>query len=300
MDPFLTSRIVTDILGGLTNGVTYGMVALSLVLIWRSTGILNFAQGAMPMFATYVGFALLSYHWGYWPCVVVCAIAGLLLGGLTERLLVRGLYGKPEINPIVVMVGFLIVLEAIAASIWSSTPRSLPSPFSSVDWHLAGKPLSLSPFTLYEIVTALVVMIAVAALFRFTKLGLQLRASALAPEVSRLLGVRVGRLLTLGWMLATVVGVITTILVAGGGFFSGLTPQVMDGIFAYGFIAAAIGGLESPVGAIVAGVVLGIVNQFVDDFVNQNAIIIVALVLLIVSLMIRPSGVFTKIAHRRV
>jgi branched-chain amino acid transport system permease protein len=300
MDPFLTSRIVSDILGGLTNGVTYGLVALSLVLIWRSTGILNFAQGAMPMFATYVGFALLSYHWGYWPCVVVCVIAGLLLGGLTERLLVRGLYGKPEINPIVVMVGFLIVLEAVAASIWSSTPRSLPSPFSPVDWHLAGKPLSLSPYTLYEIVTAVVVMIAVAALFRFTKLGLQLRASALAPEVSRLLGVRVGRLLTLGWMLATVVGVITTVLVAGGGFFSGLTPQVMDGIFAYGFIAAAIGGLESPVGAIVAGVILGIVNQFVDDFVNQNAVIIIALVLLIVSLMIRPSGVFTKMAHRRV
>jgi branched-chain amino acid transport system permease protein len=300
MDPFLTSRIVTDILSGLTNGVTYGLVALSLVLIWRSTGILNFAQGAMPMFATYIGFALLSYHWGYWPCVVACVIAGLLIGGLTERLLVRGLYGKPEINPIVVMVGFLIVLEAVAASIWSSTPRSLPSPFSSVDWHLAGKPFALSPFTLYEILTALVVMIAVAALFRFTKLGLQLRASALAPEVSRLLGVRVGRLLTLGWMLATVVGVITTILVAGGGFFSGLTPQVMDGIFAYGFIAAAIGGLESPVGAIVAGVVLGVVNQFVDDFVNSNAVIIIALVLLIVSLMIRPSGVFTKMAHRRV
>jgi branched-chain amino acid transport system permease protein len=300
MDPFLTSRIVSDILGGLTNGVTYGMVALSLVLIWRSTGILNFAQGAMPMFATYVGFALLSYHWGYWPCVVVCVIAGLLLGGLTERVLVRSLYGKPEINPIVVMVGFLIVLEAVAASIWSTTSRSLPSPFSSIDWTLAGKPLSLSPFTLYEIITALVVMLAVAALFRFTKLGLQLRASALAPEVSRLLGVRVGRLLTLGWMLATTVGVITTILVAGGGFFSGLTPQVMDGIFAYGFIAAAIGGLESPVGAIVAGVVLGIVNQFVDDFVNSNAVIIVALIVLIISLMIRPSGVFTQSAHRRV
>jgi branched-chain amino acid transport system permease protein len=299
MDPFLTSRIVSDILTGLTNGVIFGMVALSLVLIWRSTGILNFAQGAMPMFATYVGFALLSYHWGYWPCVVACVIAGLLLGGLTERLLVRGLYGKPEINPIVVMVGFLIVLEAVAASIWSSTPRSLPSPFSSFDWHLGGKPLSLSPFTVYEIATALIVMAAVAALFRFTKLGLQLRASALAPEVSRLLGVRVGRLLTLGWMLATVVGVITTILVSGG-FFSGLTPQVMDGIFAYGFIAAAIGGLESPVGAIVAGVVLGIVNQFVDDFVNQNAVIIIALVILIVSLMIRPSGVFAKSVQRRV
>jgi branched-chain amino acid transport system permease protein len=299
MDPFLTSRIVTDILGGLTNGVSFGMVALSLVLIWRSTGVLNFAQGAMPMFATYVGFALLSYHFGYWACVVACVIAGLLIGGLTERLLVRGLYGKPEINPIVVMVGFLIVLEAVAAAIWSSTPRSIPSPFSSIHWQLAGKPFALSPFTVYEIASALLVMAAVAALFRFTKLGLQLRASALAPEVSRLLGVRVGRLLTLGWMLSTVVGVITTILVASN-FFTGLTPQVMDGIFAYGFIAAAIGGLESPVGAIIAGVVLGIVNQFVTDYVNQNAVIIIALAILIVSLMIRPSGVFTKSTQRRV
>jgi branched-chain amino acid transport system permease protein len=299
MDPFLTSHIVTDVLGGLTNGVTYGLVALSLVLIWRSTGILNFAQGAMPMFATYLGFALLSYHFGYWPCVVACVIAAVLIGGLTERLLVRRLYGKPEINPIVVMVGFLIVLEAVAAAIWSSTPRSLPSPFSSIHWQLAGKPFALSPFIVYEIVTALVVMVAVAALFRFTNLGLQLRASALAPEVSRLLGVRVGRMLTLGWMLSTVVGVITTILVSAN-FFSGLTPTVMDGIFAYGFIAAAIGGLESPVGAVVAGVLLGVVNQFVTDYVNQNAVIIIALAILVVSLMIRPSGVFTKSTQRRV
>jgi len=130
-------------------------------------------------------------------------------------------------------------------------------------------------------------------------LGLQLRASALAPEVSRLLGVRVGRLLTLGWMLSTAVGVITAILVSAN-FFSGLTPTVMDGIFAYGFIAAAIGGLESPVGAITAGVVLGVVNQFVIDFVNQNAVIIIALGILVVSLMVRPSGVFTKSSQRRV
>jgi branched-chain amino acid transport system permease protein len=299
MDPFLTSRVMTDVLGGLTNGVIYGMVALSLVLIWRSTGVLNFAQGAMPMFATYVGFALLSYHLGYWSCVIACVLAGLLIGGLTERLLVRPLYGKPEINPIVVMVGYLIVLEAVAAAIWSSFPRSLPSPFSSVKWQLAGKPIALSPFTVYEILTGLLVMVAVAALFRYTKLGLQLRASAVAPEVSRLLGVRVGRLLTLGWMLSTVVGVITTILVSSN-FFSGLTPQINDGIFAFGFIAAAIGGLESPVGAIVAGILLGIINQFVTDYVNQNAVIIIALALLVVSLMIRPSGVFTKPSERRV
>ncbi len=299
MDPFLTSRIMSDILGGLTNGVVYGLVALSLVLVWRSTGILNFAQGAMPMFATYLGMGLLSYHLSYWPCVAIAILAGFVIGGVTERVLVRGLYGKPEINPIVVMVGFLIVLEGVAAAVWSTRPRGLPSPFSAIDWQIGGKPFGLSDFTLFEILTALGVMVVVAALFRFTKLGLQLRASALAPEVSRLLGVRVGRMLTLGWMLSTAVGTITTILVASN-YFTGLTPQVMDGVFAFGFIAAAVGGLDSPVGAIVSGVSIGIALQFVSDYLNSNDVILVALLILVVSLMVRPNGLFTRSSQRRV
>jgi branched-chain amino acid transport system permease protein len=299
VDLFLTSRIMSDVLGGLTNGVMYGLVALSLVLVWRSTGILNFAQGAMPMFAAYLGMGLLSYHLSYWPCFAIAIVAGFVIGGLTERVLVRGLYGKPEINPIVVMVGFLIVLEGVAAAIWSTTPRGLPVPFSPINWQIGGRPFGLSDFTVYEIVTGLIVMAGIAALFRFTKLGLQLRASALAPEVSRLLGVRVGRMLTFGWMLSTGVGTITAVLVASN-FFTGLNPQVMDGIFAFGFIAAAVGGLDSPVGALVAGISLGIILQFVSDYLNSNAIIIVALVILIVSLMARPNGLFTKSSVRRV
>ncbi len=299
MDAFLTSRIISDILEGLTNGVIYGLVALSLVLIWRSTGILNFAQGAMPMFATYLGMIVFASYLGYWPLIGISVVAGFALGGVTERVLVRHLYGKPEINPIVVMVGFLIVLEAVAAAIWSTTPHGIPNPFSPVDWHLGGRPLALSPFSVYEIATALVVMTLVAALFRFTKLGLQLRASALAPEVSRLLGVRVSRMLTLGWVLSTGVGTICTVLVASN-FFTGLNPQVMDGIFAFGFIAAAVGGLDSPVGAVVSGVTIGIILQFVGDYVNSNAIILTALIILIVSLMLRPNGIFTKSTARRV
>ncbi|MFI5035804.1 MAG: branched-chain amino acid ABC transporter permease [Acidimicrobiales bacterium] len=299
MDPILTSRIVSDVLGGVTQGVIYGLVALSLVLVWRSTGILNFAQGAMPMFATFIGMVAFGHFFGYWPCVALSILTGFLVGGATERILVRPLYGKPEINPIVVMVGFLIVLESVAAAIWSTVPHSLPSPFSAIDYQLGGKPINLSDFTLYEIGSALLVMSLVAALFRFTNLGLQLRASALAPEVSRLLGVRVGRMLTLGWMLSTGVGTVTTILVSSN-YYNGLTPQVMDGIFAFGFIAAAVGGLESPVGAIVAGVSIGVVLQFVGDYVNSNAIILVALVILIVSLMVRPNGLFTPSSTRRV
>ncbi|HUX03856.1 MAG TPA: branched-chain amino acid ABC transporter permease [Acidimicrobiales bacterium] len=299
MDTFLTSRNVADVLGGLTNGVIYSLVALSLVLVWRSTRILNFAQGAMAMIATYIGFAVLAPTTNYWVSMGIAILAGMVLGGLTERVLVRGLYGKPEINPIVAMVGFLLVLESVAAAIWSTSSRGLPTPFSIVDYQLAHKPVALSPFALYEIVTALVVMVFIALLFQYTKVGLQLRAAALAPEVSRLLGVRVGRMLTLGWILSTAVGSITAVLVASN-YFTGLTPTSMDGVFAFGFIAAAIGGLDSPVGALVSGVALGIILQFVGDYLNSNAIILVALGMLVVSLMARPNGVFTRSAQRRV
>jgi branched-chain amino acid transport system permease protein len=193
----------------------------------------------------------------------------------------------------------LIVLEGVAAAVWSTEPRGIVNPFSPIDFQLGGKPIAMSAFSLYEVITAMVVMTLVAVLFRYTKLGLQLRASALAPEVSRLLGVRVSRMLTLGWVLSMGVGTITTILVASN-FFTGLTPQVMDGIFAFGFIAAAVGGLDSPVGAIISGICIGIILQFVGDFLNSNYIILVALGILIVSLMVRPNGLFTKSSVRRV
>ncbi len=299
MSSFLTSRNVADVLNGITNGVIYSLVALSLVLVWRSTRILNFAQGAMAMIATYVGFAALAPSTNYWVSMAVAIVAGLVIGGLTERVIVRGLYGKPEINPVVAMVGFLLVLESVAAAIWSTSSRGLPTPFSMVDWQLNHKPVAMSPFALYEIVTALVVMIVIAALFQYTKLGLRLRAAAIAPEVSRLLGVRVGRMLTLGWMLSSAVGAVTAVLVASN-YFTGLTPTAMDGVFAFGFIAAAIGGLDSPVGALLSGISLGIILQFVGDYLNSNAIILVALGMLIVSLMVRPNGVFTRSAQRRV
>ncbi len=299
MSSLLTSRNVADVLSGVTNGVIYSLVALSLVLVWRSTRILNFAQGAMAMIATYIGFAILAPTTNYWVSMGVAIVAGMALGGVTERVIIRALYGKPEINPVVAMVGFLLVLESVAAAIWSTASRGLPTPFSMVDWQLNHKPVAMSPFALYEIITAVVVMTVIAVLFEYTKIGLQLRAAAIAPEVSRLLGVRVGRMLTLGWMLSSGVGAITAVLVVSN-YFTGLTPTAMDGVFAFGFIAAAIGGLDSPVGALVSGVALGVILQFVGDYLNSNAIILVALGMLVVSLMVRPNGVFSSAAQRRV
>jgi len=184
---------------------------------------------------------------GYWWCVIISVMVGMALGGVTERVLIRPLYGKPEINPIVVMVGFLGFLEALAAAIWTSTTRNIAEPFSQIYFKSNGHLVFLSSFVIFQIVLAIVIMLSVAALFRFTKLGLQLRASALAPEVSRLLGVRVSRMLTIGWILSAGVGAIAAVIIASGNF--GLFPTNHGRHLRGEFIAAAVGGLESPLGA---------------------------------------------------
>jgi branched-chain amino acid transport system permease protein len=287
-----------NIFGGLATGVIYSLVALSLVIIWQSTHVLNFAQGAMAMMATYIGMTEIDRGVGYWWCVIISVAVGMALGGLTERVLIRPLYGKPEINPIVVMVGFLGVLEALAAGIWTSTTRNIAEPFSQIYYQDHGHLVFLSAFIVFQIVLAIGIMLGVAALFRFTKLGLQLRASALAPEVSRLLGIRVGRMLTIGWMLSAGVGAIAAVIVASGNF--GLFPTDMDGIFVAGFIAAAIGGLESPIGAVAGGLLIGLAEQFILAYWSPNVAPLGGIIILVVALMIRPQGLFSKTVSRRV
>jgi len=298
MANFLASPIMHNIFAGLAQGVLYSLIALSLVIIWQSTHVLNFAQGAMAMFATYIGMTEIDRGVGYWWCVIISVAVGVLFGGLAERVLIRPLYGKPEINPIVVMVGFLGVTEAVAAAIWTSTTRNITSPFSQIYFHANGQVILLSPFVIFQIILAIAIMLIVAALFRFTKLGLQLRASALAPEVARLLGVRVSRMLTIGWMLSAGVGAVAAVIVASGTF--GLFPTNMDGLFVAGFIAAAVGGLESPIGAIVGGLLIGLTEQFILSYWSATLAPLGGIIILVVALMIRPQGIFTKNVERRV
>ena len=297
MGTFFASRLMTDVFGGLATGAVVALIALSLVIIWQSTHVLNFAQGAMGMFATFVGMNLVFHGLNYWLCLVLSVATGMVLGGVTERVLIRPLYGKPEINPIVVMIGFLGVIEAVIASIWTTNITMLPSPFSQVYYQSAGRTILISPFIFYEVALVAGVVIAMALLFRKTNLGLQMRAAALAPEVSRLLGVRVGRLLTLGWILSTGVGTLAAVVVSTG---QTLAPTNMDGIFVSAFIAAAVGGLESPLGAIVAGLAIGLTEQFILDFWSTSIAPLSGVIVLVIGLSLRPQGLFTKHVSRRV
>ncbi len=290
---------MNDIFSGVTTGIVVALVALSLVIIWRSTHILNFAQGAMAMFAAYIGMTQIDRSVPFFWCLLISVTVGFLMGGLTERVLIRPLYGKPEINPIVVMVGLLGLLEAVAAAIWSSTGRSIPAPFSEIYFSSHGRTILLNNNLIFEVLLAVGVMTAIALLFRFTKLGLQLRAAALAPEVAKLLGVRVNRMLTFGWMLASLVGALSAAIYTSGSQTT-LSPQAMDGLFVSGFIAAAIGGLESPMGAVVGGLSLGIATQFIRDYWSANISLLTPLAVLIVVLMLRPQGLFSRNSARRV
>ena len=290
-------RFVNLTLAGVTDGTVYAAVALALVLIWRSTRIVNFAQGGMLMFTTFLGWTVLRHGGSYWVALAVALGAGLVLGAAAELVLIRPVENKPPLNAVIVTLGLLVLLQAGAGMLWGGTPRSYPPAFGIRGYSVAGTRLLLSPADVFMIGAVATVMVALVALFRRTDLGLRMRAAAFAPEVARLLGVRVGRMLTLGWALAALVGSLAGVLIAPSVF---LGPNQFDQVLVYGFTAAIIGGLDSPVGAVVGGLVVGCVLSYVSGYLSSDLTAFGAFVVLIAVLMLRPAGLFAHAAERRV
>lgn len=284
-------------LSGISSGMIYAAVALGLVLIWRSTHILNFAQGAMAMLTTYLASVALEHAVGYWGAFALALAAGFVLGGVTERVLIRPVERRSPIDAVIIAVGLLIFLEALAGTIWGSDLRGFPAPFSQVGYTVGGSGIDFTPFDLFIVIAVLALMAGMLVLFRFTSIGLRMRAAAFSPEVARLLGVRVNRLLTLGWALATMAGALAGLFVAPAVF---LSPNFMDSILIYGFAAAIVGGLESPVGALVGGLLTGLALSYVGGYLGSSFQAAGALAILVVVLMIRPSGLFSRVQPRRV
>jgi branched-chain amino acid transport system permease protein len=290
-------RLLDLTLNGLSNGAIYAAVALSLVLIWRATRILNFAQAGMLMITTFVAWALMNAGAGYWLAFVCALAAGLVLGALVERTVIRPVEGAPPLNAIVVTIGLLIALEAVAGMIWGGNPKSFPPAFSIAGYQVGGRTVLFSPFDLFIVLVVAGLMGALVLLFRRTGLGLQMRAAAFAPEVARLLGVRVGNMFTLGWALASLVGSLAGLLVAPDVF---VAPTNFDAVLVFGFAAAVLGGLESPPGALVGGVILGLALSYVSGYAGASTTTLGALAILIAVLMVRPEGLFTRERARRV
>ncbi len=284
-------------LGGISFGMVYAAIALSLVLIWRGTRILNYSQGAMAMFTTYIAFTVIGHTGNYWAGFVVALAAGLVLGAVIERTVVRPVENKPPLNAVVITIGLLVFLEGLAGIIYGGQYRSFPAAFSITGLHAGSLALGISRNDVFVAVAVLVAALGLAALFRYTSAGLRLRASAFNAYAARLLGVRVGRMLTLGWALAGLIGALAGVLVSPDTF---LYPASMDSIFVLGFTAAVIGGLDSPLGAVVGGLILGVALNYVGGYLGSNLVPIFGLAALIVILMFRPSGLFAASTSRQV
>lgn len=241
-------QLLNTALGGLTLGMVYAAFALALVLIWRSTRIVNFAQAPMAMLTTFVALTVIDAGYSYWLGFAAALLSGLVLGAVVERLVVRRVEGGSEINAVILTLGLFIVMHALASVVFGNRYRSFPAPFGIRGLRVGETTIGLTGFGIFTIVAVLVVMGLLVALFRFTDVGLRMRASAFNPEVARLLGVKVGRMLTLGWALAALVGSLAALLIAGGSL---VHPGYMDSIVVYGFVAAVLGGLDSPLGAVV-------------------------------------------------
>ena len=224
------SLFINLTLNGVTNGMIFAAVALGLVFIWRATHIVNFGQGSMAMFTTYLAVTLLDRQVNYWLAFAAALVAGLVMGAVVETVLIRPLRGKPALNPVIVTLGLFILLEGMAGSIFGIGNRSFPPAFSQAGLTFGHTKVAFSHFDVFILAAVVVLMLGTLALFRATSLGLRMRAAAFAPEVARLLGVRVGRILTLGWALAAVAGSLAGLLVAPTVSFS---PNFMDLVLVY-------------------------------------------------------------------
>jgi branched-chain amino acid transport system permease protein len=284
-------------LGGISFGMIYAAIALSLVLIWRGTRVLNYSQGAMAMLTTYIAFTVIGHTGSYWEGFAAALAAGLLLGAVIERTVIRPVENKPPLNAVVVTIGLLVFLEGLAGIIYGGQYRSFPPAFSIVGLHAGSFSLGISRNDVFVAGAVLAAALGLAVLFRYTSAGLRLRATAFNAYAARLLGVRVGRVLTLGWALAGLIGALAGMLVSPATF---LYPASMDSIFVLGFTAAVIGGLDSPVGAVIGGLILGVALNYVGGYLGPNLVPIFGLAALIVILMLRPSGLFSVSPTRQV
>jgi len=275
---------------GLARGAVFALFALALVLIWRATRIANFAQGAMAVASAYLAYLVLVGTGSFLLAVATVLVAGAVIGYAVERGLMRYLPNGSPLNAIIVAIGVVMVLSGLLGILFGADYKPIVVPFSREPLELGGVAI-VSPYTLFVFVVVAVVVAAIALLFTRTSLGLAMRASAFDEEVARLNGVRVARMRTLGWVLSSAVGGLAVLLAVPTEL--GLGPHSGDLLFVNAFTVAIIGGLDSPVGAVLAGLVVGVLLTVVTTLWGATVGPIAILVLLVVVLLVRPQGIFS-------
>jgi branched-chain amino acid transport system permease protein len=303
------ANFLQQVVIGLSSGAIFALLALALVLIHRATGVINFAQGEMAMFSTFVAWQLVQWGFPYWIAFVATLALSFVGGVVLQRVVIRPVESAPVLTIVIVTLGLLLVFNGLAIWLWSGEVRAFPPnrPFPTRTFDVGGVVINVQDLGI--IAVTLLLVGALWAFFQFTKIGLALRASALYPDSSRLVGIRVGWMLGVGWGLAAALGAVSGIFTASA--FPPLEPTMMQPVLIYAFAAAVLGGIDSPAGAVVGGLVLGVfltlVGAYADTFEGwglpldfAHLRLPVAFVFILLVLLARPQGLFGRAAARRV
>lgn len=290
------NQFITAVLTSLSTGAIYALMSIALVLVWRSTRVINFAQAGQAIFTTYIGYEVTIRSGSYWVGLVSAILSGALLGAGIDRFFMRPIFKRVTSGPIVMIapvvatLALLGIIQAIIGFIWGLNYQTIQAPVSTDGLKIFGSIIAFSPFNLMVLIAVTLSMILLTIVFQRTNIGLALRASAYAPEVSKLSGIRVDAVRTLGWALAGSAGGLAGMLYIPGSY---LYPNAMDVLLVFGFIAAVIGGLDSLFGAVAGAMILGFAVNFSATYISYKLVFPTAFVILILVLLIKPSGVFS-------
>lgn len=299
-------QILNTILIGITSGAIYSLMAIALVLVWRSTRVVNFAQAGQALVSTYIGYAVIQSYHSFWLALLIAMLAGAAVAALVDVFLMRTLFKRAAqgpiagVAPIIATLGLLGLIRSLLGFVVGNKEMNIRPPVSNIGYTIAGHTLAFSPLKFVIVGAVLFLMLILSLLFKYTHVGLALRASAYAPEIARLAGVRVDGIRTLGWALAGAAGAAAGMLQTPDGN-GALSPDSLEFslLLVFGFIAAVIGGLESLVGAVVGGLVLGLVLAFVLTYISGSLVFITAFILLIIILLVKPNGLIGTKRVRR-
>ena len=288
---------INQVLAGIATGAIYACMALAIVMIFQAIDHLNFAQGEMAMFATFIAWQLMQWGVPYWWAFLLTLIISFAGGVIIERLLFKPLAKAPVLTNVAGFIALFAIVNSVAGLIWDFTIKQFPTPFGSSPF--LGSQL-ISTHQVGMIGVTLGLLIALFVFFRFTRIGLAMRAAAAMPESARLVGINTGWMVALGWGMASAIGAIAGILIAPVVF---LEPNMMGGVLLYGFAAAVLGGLSSPLGAVLGGFLVGVFENLVGTYipgVGNELKLPIALALIVIVLVVKPTGLMGHTVVKRV
>jgi len=295
-------KLLDILLIGISTGSIYALISLSLVLVWRSTRVVNFAQVGQAMLSTYVGYEVAVRSGIFWLGLLFAIVAGGVIGAGVDYFFMRVLFKHATsgpaavVAPVIATLGLLGLIRSVVGLIWGSEYRVLEPPVSPNGYAIGERVLPFSPLNTLIVVSVVIVMVVFSIFFSRSSLGLALRASAYAPEIARTSGIKTGQMRTIGWAIAGGLGGLAGMLITSYNF---LSPFSMDVFLIFGFIAAVVGGIESMVGAVAGAFILGIFLTAVLSLIGSSATFISALLFLLIILFVKPQGIFGKGGGRR-